>query len=279
MQDFKDRVAVVTGGGSGIGAALVHALAAEGAHVVVADVEGDRSDAVAAKARESGVRAISVPTDVSRLDSVEALAERVSAEFGAIQLLFNNAGVISFGRLQDLSWGDWQWMFGVNVNGVVHGLLAFLPGMLAGNGERHIVNTGSIAGLVPVPRQSAYGATKHAVVGLTESLRVELEPQGIGVSVLCPGAVATDIVDAVRNRPGHYGGRGSGPEDLRERMAKGMAPAEVARKVLKGIRNNELYIVTHPHNRQTVQAQHKQVMAAYDRQAAEDEARERELPG
>jgi short-subunit dehydrogenase len=108
------------------------------------------------------------------------------------------------------------------------------------------------------------------VVALSESLRVELEPEGIGVSVLCPGAVASDIVDAVRNRPEEYGGRGVGPDDLRERMAKGMPPALVAQKALKAIRNNELYIVTHPHNKQTVQAHYERLMAAYDRQATDD---------
>jgi NAD(P)-dependent dehydrogenase (short-subunit alcohol dehydrogenase family) len=270
VQDFHGRVAVITGGGSGLGQALVGALAAEGAHVVVADIEGDRAEEVAAAARNAGVRAIAVTTDVSKRDSVQELAERAYAEFGEVHLLFNNAGVISFGPLTTLTEGDWRWMSGVNMDGVVHGLFAFLPRMLEAPGERHIVNTGSIAGLIAVPNQSGYSATKHAIVSLSESLHVELEPHGIGVSVICPGAVATNIVDAVRNRPEALGGRAEGPDEMRARIAaQGMAPDAVAGKVLAGIRAKELYIVTHPANRAAVQARHELLMAAYDRQAGD----------
>ncbi len=267
MRDFRGKVALVTGGGSGIGEALVHALAAEGADVVVADIEGARAEEVVASARSKGVRAIAVVTDVSRRASVADLADRAYSEFGTVNLLFNNAGVISFGTLAELEERDWRWMCSVNLDGLVHSLLEFVPRMLAHPGERHIVNTGSIAGLVPVPGQSAYSATKHAVVSLSESLHAELEPLGIGVSVLCPGAVASNIVDAARNRPGELGGPAWGPDGMRERISRGMLPAEVARKVLRGVQANELFILTHPGNRRAVEAQHQRLMAAYDRQA------------
>jgi NAD(P)-dependent dehydrogenase (short-subunit alcohol dehydrogenase family) len=253
-----------------LGEALVLALTAEGTRVVVADIEGERAEGVAARVRERGGHAIWVPTDVSKRDSVESLAEQAYAEFGEVNLLFNNAGVISFGPLTSLTEGDWRWMSSVNMDGVVHGLLAFLPRMLEAAGERHIVNTGSIAGLIAVPGQSGYSATKHAIVSLSESLHVELEPHGIGVSVICPGAVATNIVDAVRNRPEALGGRAEGPDEMRARIAaQGTAPDIVARKVLAGIRANELYIVTHPANRAAVVARHERLMAAYDRQAGD----------
>lgn len=271
MRVSRGKVAVVTGGASGIGEALVHALAAKGADIVVADIEGTKAEEVARLACRQGVRAIAVPTDVSLRSSVSALADRAYAEFGTVNLLFNNAGVISFGGLVELDERDWRWMSSVNLDGLVHSLLEFLPRMVRDTGERHIANTGSIAGLIPVRGQSAYSATKHAVVSLSESLHAELEPLGIGVSVVCPGAVASNIVDSTRNRHAAFGGPAAGPAEMRERISHGMPPSEVARKVLQGIEANELYILTHPGNRQAVQAHHERLIAAYLRQTDEGE--------
>src|SRR5439155_26239599 len=169
--------------------------------------------------RGLGVKALAVRTDVSDRDAVLALAERTVAELGVPHLLCNNAGVVAFRPIAETSAADWQWVMGVNFFGVVHGLQAFLPRMIAGGDEAHVVNTSSVGGLVPSPGRNvgAYTASKYAVVGLTEALRHELEPSGIGVTLLCPGLVATRLLEAGRNRPDHLGGPEEAPAAVRDR--------------------------------------------------------------
>ena len=161
---------------------------------------------------------------------MKSLADRAYQEFGAVHLLCNNAGICVFRPLPEMSDADWQWTLSVNLQGVVNGLQAFLPRMLAGGDEGHIVNTVSIAGLYATPGRSvgAYGATKFAVVGLSENLRLDLADSRIGVSVLCPGGVRTQIVFAGRNRPPQLGGAESPPERMAQGIAQGMDPACVA---------------------------------------------------
>jgi NAD(P)-dependent dehydrogenase (short-subunit alcohol dehydrogenase family) len=276
MQDLKDRVAVVTGGGSGIGAALARALAAQAMDVVVADIEMTAANAVADRVRETGRRGLAVQVDVSRRESVEALAERCYRELGGCHLLCNNAGVFVVGSIQNRSARDWEWVLGVNLWGVVHGLLAFLPRMLAQSGEKHIVNTASIAGLVPTPGVGVYATAKYAVVGLSEHLRMDLARHAIGVSVLCPGGVQTQILRSDRNRPaGLAGDPAISAEDL-QRMSAGREPREgemqspeaIAAAVLDGIRANDAYILTHPHYRSQVEARCAALMRGFDRAEA-----------
>jgi NAD(P)-dependent dehydrogenase (short-subunit alcohol dehydrogenase family) len=272
MQDLKDRVAVVTGGGSGIGAALARAFAAHGMDVVVADIDVPGAEQVAADVRAAGRRALAVQVDVSRQGSVEALAERCYLEFGGCQLLCNNAGVFVMGSIQSRTAKDWEWVLGVNLWGVVHGLLAFLPRMLAQPGEKHIVNTASIAGLVPTAGVGVYAAAKYAVVGLSEHLRMDLAKHAIGVSVLCPGGVLTQILRSERNRPAALGGPAASAEDLLQ-MSTGAArhpdemqpPEAIATAVLDGIRANDPYILTHPHYRSQVEARCAELMRGFDR--------------
>src|SRR5882672_5491751 len=201
MRDLAGRVAVVTGGGSGIGRAMVKRFAREGAKVVVADVDESALAAVVASVRIRGGEALGVRTDVTELASVQALAATAFATFGKVHVLCNNAGVALWGGLEAATHRDWQWVLGVNLWGVIHGVEAFVPRMIALKEPGHIVNTASMAGLVATRGLGIYNTSKYAVVGLSETLAKDLRPYGIGVSVLCPMGVATQIRASERNRP------------------------------------------------------------------------------
>ena len=201
MTTFAGKIAVVTGGGSGIGRALALALAREGARVVVADVdEADAAETVRL-VTAAGSEGLAVRTNVAERQEVESLADRVFQRYGAAHVLCNNAGVVVHGGLEASTWEDWQWVLGVNLWGVVHGLLAFLPRMIARGEGGHVVNTASMAGLIASQGLGVYNTSKYAVVGLSETLAKDLRPHGIGVTVVCPMGVATRIKAADRNRP------------------------------------------------------------------------------
>ncbi len=271
MDTFKGKTAVVTGGGGGIGRAMALAFAAEGMHVVVADVDVPAAEAVRDEAKAAGVRAIAAHCDVSKRDEVDALADAAFAEFGTVHVVCNNAGVVRFQPLKEMAVADWDWVNGVNLQGVVHGIQAFLPRIRAQGEGGHIVNTGSIAGLSYLAGEfiGSYVATKYAVVGLSEDLHRELAKENIGVSVLCPGGVRTRILDAGRNRPEELGGpipapsRGADPTGEHAPQTS-LEPEAVAEMVLKAIRTNQLYIVTHPETRVMVEERFKAIMAAFD---------------
>jgi NAD(P)-dependent dehydrogenase (short-subunit alcohol dehydrogenase family) len=244
MQELQGRVAVVTGGGSGIGRALVHAFAAAGMAVVVADIEQDAAELVAGEARQREVRALAVPTDVADPPSLEALAARVAQEFGSVNVLCNNAGVFLAGSLAEATREEWAWLLAVNLLGVVEGVRAFLPLLRrAGPREAHIVNTASGAGLSAPPGMGIYSTTKYAVVGYSETLRRDLAPEGIGVSVLCPGGVNTRIFEAGRNRQPQFGGPSPASATRTTNLTQ-REPEEVAALVVRGIRENRLYLHT-----------------------------------
>jgi NAD(P)-dependent dehydrogenase (short-subunit alcohol dehydrogenase family) len=265
MKDLQGKTAVVTGGGSGIGRALALAFAAEGMKVVVGDIETHAANTVADEVRARGKEALAAWCDVSHLSSVQSLAEQAYERFGAVHVLCNNAGVVALGKpLAELKDPDWRWTLSVNLDGVAHGIEAFVPRMLAQVGEGHIVNTASIAGLVAGagPGIGIYTASKYGVVGLSETLRAELAETGIGVSVLCPGGVATRIAEAERNRPEEFGGP-TRTEPL-VGMGNAMDPAVVAEKVVAGIKENRLYILTHPETKGLVEARFRAIMAAYE---------------
>ncbi|CAN5166278.1 N/A [soil metagenome] len=250
MQEFTGKNAVVTGAAAGIGLAIARALAAEGANVVVADLHADAAEAVAAELRERGVRSIGVGVDVSKLEDMQLLAATARAELGDIHVLVNNAGIDGYrgGAIWQADDADWAWSMGVNFDGVVNGLRAFVDDMITHGQPAHIVNTGSESGLWKAT--SMYGLTKHAVVALTEVLETQLSARGanIGVSVLCPGPVATEFFESKHRPVALEADTSSGKAD-RERLqqhidASGISPDAVAQTLLDGIRANRLYLLT-----------------------------------
>ncbi|MDE2696762.1 MAG: SDR family NAD(P)-dependent oxidoreductase [Chloroflexota bacterium] len=274
MEQLEGRVAVITGGGSGIGEGLAHACHAAGMRVALGDVEEDQAARVANDVRELGGDAIAVHADVSSPESLDELAARAYEAFDAVHLLCNNAGVLTVSPLVETPETDWEWTLGVNLMGPIHGVRAFVPRMREQPGdEGHIVNTGSVAGTFAIRGMpiGVYTASKYAVVGYSEMLRMELAPEGIGVSVLCPGGVATRIQEAGRNRPDALGGPIEQAPELAERRRERaadrpppMEPREVGERVLDGVRANRLYIFTHADQRGPVEDRYHDMMAAYD---------------
>lgn len=273
MKDLRGRVAVVTGGASGIGRALADRCAAEGMKLALADVEGPALERAEAELRAGGADVLGLRTDVSKEAEVQALAAAVFQRFGAVHLLCNNAGVGSGGRVWELTTADWEWVLGVNLWGVIHGIRAFVPAMLRTGEEGHVVNTASLAGLISAPYVAPYHASKHAVVTLSESLHYELAAIGarLKVSVLCPGYVATRIAESTRNRPpalvAAVESQGGRPEAaamsqaIRRRVSSGLSPAEVAAQVLRAIREERFWIFTHPRMKALIEQRHADVMA------------------
>jgi NAD(P)-dependent dehydrogenase (short-subunit alcohol dehydrogenase family) len=268
MNPIRDRVAVVTGGASGIGRALVEAFAREGARVVAADVEAAALAGVVAGVRSRGGEALAVRTDVSDLAQVRALADQAFDHFGAVHVLCNNAGVAVHGGLESATHQDWQWVLGVNLWGVIHGLEAFLPRMIAQRQGGHVVNTASMAGLIASAGLGVYNASKYAVVGLSETLVKDLKPYDIGVSVLCPMGVATRIRASDRNRPAHLVNPAAVAADPVELIGRTLDADAVAAMTLDAIRANRLYIITHEEGLEPLRRRFQRLEAAtLDRRA------------
>lgn len=269
------KVAVVTGGASGIGRAIGLALAEKGADVVVADVEEARAQAVADELGTLGVRSLAVACDVSNEIEIEQLAERSWREFGQVDLVFNNAGVSGGTWLLESSSADLAWLFGVNVFGVWYGCKVFGRRFREQGTPAWIVNTGSEHSLgLPHIQAGFYTATKHAVLGLSDVLRAEL-PSHIGISILCPGVVKTHFWNAARNRPVEFGGPVEGAHEIRAIMDRGKDALEIGRQAVAGVERGDFYIVTHPHARAYVEKRYGEILAAFDAQAPFREGEER----
>jgi len=252
VNNFRGRVAVVTGAASGIGLALTERFVVEGMKVVMADIEAGALATASARLRRDGAEVLPIRVDVSQPGDVERLADETYDAFDAAHVVCNNAGVAVIGAIHEHTLADWQWVINVNLWGVIHGVRVFLPRMLAGGDEGHFVNTASMAGLTTAPFMSVYDVTKHGVVALSESMYKELALSGapIGVSVVCPGLIETNIMRSSRNRPEDLADEGkAGPmaqafgQSLSDRLAGGYPPSEVANQVVAGIREGRFYIV------------------------------------
>ncbi len=265
MDTFKDRVAVITGGAGGIGSALARAFAERGARLVLADLDQNRLETVGKELEARGAEVLTVRTDVSQRESVEALAEATWRRFGAAHLICNNAGVGTFGELAQAAHDDWVFTMSVNFWGVVHGVESFVPRLLEQGNGGHIVNTASMAGLTGMQWLGVYSASKFAVVGLTESLRRELNPKGIGVSVLCPMMVDTNLTaNSLRARPGDQRGQNEAPAAGAESLVGNIiSPEEVAARTVRGIERNDLYILTHLEQREILRRRAARIDAAF----------------
>jgi NAD(P)-dependent dehydrogenase (short-subunit alcohol dehydrogenase family) len=274
MREVKGKVAVVTGAASGIGRALAERFAREGMKIVLADIEEspllETRDAIAA----SGAEAIAIRTDVSRWDEVEQLARRTFEAFGTAHVVCNNAGVALNGPAWELTLADWQWVLGVNVWSVIYGIRAFAP-RLVEQREGHIVNIASIAGLIAAPLMSAYGASKHAVVGMSECLYHDLNLAtggAVKVSVVCPAWVKTKIADSRRNRPPAMRppDRPQTPQEQmaeawsRSAVAAGIPPEAVAEKVFSAIVEEHFWVLTHPNSKKLIERRMRDILDEHE---------------
>lgn len=276
VSDLKGKTAVVTGAASGIGLAMTERFVGVGAKVVMADVEEAALVREATRLQHAGADVLAVLTNVADPAQVENLRDQALAQYGAVHVVCNNAGVAPAGPMLSTTAADWRWIVDVNVLGVAYGVVTFAP-LLVEQGEGHIVNTASEAGLVTTPMLGMYCATKHAVVGLSESLYHELTPQGIGVSCLCPNLVKTSIFHSERNRP--HGAELTAQEHavispLRESIdAMGIAPSQVATDVIDAVTSGKFWIFTHPVTKPVALSRFDDIQAdrnptnAYDRLA------------
>lgn len=253
LTEFEGRVAVVTGAASGIGKAMCERFAQEGMKVVLADIEQDALREAGRAIEKLGAEVLTVRTDVSQADNLSALAEATLDRFGKVHVLCNNAGVFAGGRTWDAIGTDWEWVLGVNVYGVLHGVRAFVPKMLLQNEPAHIVNTCSMAGLINMPFSGAYNVSKHAALSITETLYHELHTLDtpVGCSALCPELIRTGIGRSARNRPAHLKrGEGEGtPEQemvenaIRSSIDTGIPPSVMADRVFEGIKTDTFYLL------------------------------------
>lgn len=269
MKEFREKVAVVTGAASGIGRALAQRFAQAGMKVVLADVETAALEQAAHEIAAAGTAVLAVRTDISKAAEVERLAQTAVEKFGAVHIVCNNAGV----ALSAPSWmntiADWEWVLGINLCGVIHGVRVFTPLLLAQGVEAHIVNTASLAGLIAGPGTAAYNVSKFGVVALSETLHHELTMLGspVRVSVLCPGFVNTRILDSERNRPAELGETAPklpGAEEMeqmgRQLIAAGSPPSLVAEIVFDAIRNERFYILPHPEWKQFIRTRMEDIL-------------------
>lgn len=272
MKDLTGKTALVTGAAQGIGLGISRALAGAGMNVALADIQPEAVERARREIEALGVKALALPLDVSDAAAVARAAEQVRQSFGTLHVLCNNAGVAPPGKpITQFTPQEWAWVIGVNVHGVINGLKSFLP-LIRGHGEGgHVVNTASIGGLQVRPGRGsgAYSATKYAVVAISESLEQELAGSGIGVSVLCPAAVNTEIYASATHRPERFGGPYEAPPDnpVKSLLAEGLAPDAVGRRVLRAIRDGEFFIFTHAEPRAWLEERHARLMAAFDRVA------------
>jgi NAD(P)-dependent dehydrogenase (short-subunit alcohol dehydrogenase family) len=268
MEDVRDRVAFVTGGASGIGLGIVRVLLEAGAKVAIADLRPDHLEEAKKSLAAHDNRILAIEVDVTDRAAMARAADAVDAAFGRIDILVNNAGVGIEGPFSEASYADWDFGIGVNLGGVINGLMTFVPRIRAGGRGGHVVNTASLAGMVWMPSFMAiYATAKAGVIALTEAMRDDLARDDIGATVLCPGPVRSRIHELGQNRPERFTASEAftaAAQKLGRRQVSDlwMEPEEVGRMVLKAILENQLYVITHGEWRGAVQARHDAIMAA-----------------
>jgi len=281
MKEFRGRTAFVTGGASGIGLGMARAFGRAGMNVVIADIDLSAASAAANLLVSEQIKAAPVYVDVSDRASVRSAALDAVAAFGKIHVVCNNAGVAVGGPLGTLKERDWDWIIDVNLKGVVYGTEVFTPLMRSHGEGGHFVNTASMAGMVSPPGMEPYCATKFAVVAMSEGWAAQMAPLNIGVSVLCPGFVRTRIHESGRARQDKYGGSGvvdpgvgATPSEAAQNVLSGIDPDIVGQRVYEGVRDNDLYIFTHPHFREFTQTRFNAILAAFDKSATSEALRQ-----
>jgi NAD(P)-dependent dehydrogenase (short-subunit alcohol dehydrogenase family) len=262
MRELRGKVAVVTGGASGIGSGICRALARQGSRVVVADLDGRAADALAGELRRGGTQALGLPVDVADLGSVQKLADAVVGELGGVDVVCNNAGVFIGGAIGELTADDWRWVMSVNVDGVFFGCKVFVP-LLVQRGGGHIVNTASIGGFLSSPEAAAYSTSKFAVVAFSEALRGDVIKHGIEVSILCPGPVRTRLAQCDVHRPGQLADAGQHSQILWDMIKDGIEPEQAGELVVRGIQGDVPYIFTHPEWKGAVEERFARVLASF----------------
>ncbi len=287
MNELNGRVAFVTGGGSGIGLGIAMACVNRGMNVVLADVQQEHLDGALShfQTQGQGQRVHAIRLDVTDRGAYQNAASETEGAFGKIHLLCNNAGIDIAGPFKQCAYADWDWGLGVLLNGVVNGILTWLPRILKHGEGGHIVNTASMAGVIVVPNCSIYNTAKAAVIALSETLRSELAPDNIGVSAFCPGPVLTAIGDSSRLRPEKYkkdSGLLAYEEQRRQRMAAVQSPPwmsieECGERVLRGVQRNDLYIFTHREFKEGVAERMEAMLASFPDEPI-NERRAKEIP-
>jgi NAD(P)-dependent dehydrogenase (short-subunit alcohol dehydrogenase family) len=273
MRELAGRTAFVTGGAGGIGLAMAQAFAGAGMKVMIADIETDALGTAVESLRGITPDTEGILCDVADAASVERAAQATFDRFGHVHVVCNNAGVAAGGGIDHISLDNWRWVIDVNLMGVVHGIRSFLPHIRSHGEGGHIVNTASMAGMQGGLGFSPYGASKFAVVSMSEGLNMQLKPHGIGVSVLCPSYVRTKIGESGRNRPARYGATlpldplspaAAMVAEIARNLQAGLDPADVAARVVAAIRDDRLYIFTHPGMRAEVEDRFAAILAAMD---------------
>ena len=267
MKEFDGKVAFITGGGSGVGLGQAKVFGKAGCRVVIADIRDDHLQEGLAALQQLGVRCHSIRLDITDREAYAGAAEEVEKVFGQVELLFNTAGVSLFGPLEKSTYGDYDWQMNVNFGGVVNGIMTFVPRMIAHGKCGYIVNTASMGAFRGSDPAGIYCASKFAVLGLTEALRGALEKYHIGVSVLCPANVNTNIAEAIQTRPEKYSNSGYKFDDkvlqsLKTIYSAGKDPEELAREVMAAMARNQFYIIPYPESRAMLQAHFDQIIAS-----------------
>ncbi len=269
MDCTEGQVAFITGGASGIGLATAKVFAKEGVSIALADIEAAALDKAAEEIKSAGGTVEPFVVDVTDRKAMAAAKDAVLAKFGQVNFIFNNAGVNAAKPVDELTYDDWDWVMGVNLDGVVNGVMTFVHELKKQGGQAHIVSTASVGGLVGMPGLAIYNTTKFGVVGMSEAIRADLKEAGVGVSVLCPGLVKTKLATSERNRPGNAGKELAIPEDDPMTLM-GMDPEDIGNAVLSAVRGGDFFICTHPEFRDVITERNRALEAAFHGEAPAD---------